>query len=70
MWYIFERFIDKLLNIEYSFHNFLTACLQSAGKDRKAYSPLDQAEALTLEESEPRSDNNNRSSTQNKNNNR
>lgn len=47
-----------------------TACLQSAGKDRKAYSPLDQADALSLEDNDSRSENNNRSSTHNKNHNR
>nr|XP_015836207.1 PREDICTED: T-box transcription factor TBX1-A isoform X2 [Tribolium castaneum] len=42
----------------------IEACLQSAGKDRKAYSPLAEAESL-LEPPDP--DNNNRHSTHNKN---
>ncbi|KAG5886886.1 hypothetical protein JTB14_024743 [Gonioctena quinquepunctata] len=47
----------------------IEACLQSAGKDRKAYSPLDQADALSLEEPDTSrtTENNNRSSTHNKN---
>ncbi|XP_030747539.1 T-box transcription factor TBX1-like [Sitophilus oryzae] len=47
----------------------IEACLQSAGKDRKAYSPLDQADALTLEHENERSENNNRNTTHNKNHN-
>ncbi|XP_056639946.1 T-box transcription factor TBX1-like [Diorhabda carinulata] len=46
----------------------IEACLQSAGKDRKAYSPLDQADALSLDDNDTnRIDNNNRISTHNKN---
>ncbi|KAJ8917384.1 hypothetical protein NQ315_002408 [Exocentrus adspersus] len=46
----------------------IEACLQSAGKDRKAYSPLDQADALSLEETDSRTtENNNRNNTHNKN---
>lgn len=48
------------------FLNFvIAACLQSAGKDRKAYSPLDQADSITVDTEER--DNNNRSNTHNKN---
>ncbi|XP_050299837.1 T-box transcription factor TBX1-like [Anthonomus grandis grandis] len=45
----------------------IEACLQSAGKDRKAYSPLDQADALSLEQENERPENNNRNNTHNKN---
>ncbi|CAH1111723.1 unnamed protein product [Psylliodes chrysocephalus] len=46
----------------------IEACLQIASKDRKAYSPLDQADALSLDESDStRTENNNRSNTHNKN---
>ncbi|XP_018568168.1 T-box transcription factor TBX10 [Anoplophora glabripennis] len=46
----------------------IEACLQSAGKDRKAYSPLDQADALSLEEGDTRTtENNNRNNAHNKN---
>ncbi|KAF7272227.1 hypothetical protein GWI33_014973 [Rhynchophorus ferrugineus] len=44
-----------------------SACLQSAGKDRKAYSPLDEADALALETDSERSENNNRNTAHNKN---
>ncbi|XP_066261433.1 T-box transcription factor TBX10 [Euwallacea similis] len=46
----------------------IEACLQSAGKDRKAYSPLDQADALSLEQENERPENNNRNNSHNKNN--
>ncbi|XP_063924258.1 T-box transcription factor TBX10-like isoform X2 [Zophobas morio] len=46
----------------------IEACLQSAGKDRKAYSPLDQADSIPVEP-EPERDNNNRTNTHNKNHN-
>ncbi|XP_076257138.1 T-box transcription factor 1 isoform X2 [Rhynchophorus ferrugineus] len=45
----------------------IEACLQSAGKDRKAYSPLDEADALALETDSERSENNNRNTAHNKN---
>ncbi|CAG9832147.1 unnamed protein product [Diabrotica balteata] len=46
----------------------IEACLQSAGKDRKAYSPLDQADALSLDENDAsRTENNNRTTAHNKN---
>uniref|UniRef100_A0AAR5Q496 T-box domain-containing protein n=1 Tax=Dendroctonus ponderosae TaxID=77166 RepID=A0AAR5Q496_DENPD len=45
----------------------IEACLQSAGKDRKAYSPLDQADALSLEQENERPENNNRNNAHNKN---
>jgi T-box protein 1 len=44
----------------------IEACLQSAGKDRKAYSPLDQADSIPVE-TETERDNNNRTTTHNKN---
>lgn len=64
---VIKLFILKTKEYDVS---FVSACLQSAGKDRKAYSPLDQADALSIEENETRSENNNRNSTQNKNHNR
>ncbi|CAH0549290.1 unnamed protein product [Brassicogethes aeneus] len=45
----------------------IEACLQIASKDRKAYSPLDQAEALSLEVQNESRDNNNRHNSHNKN---
>ncbi|CAH1959307.1 unnamed protein product [Acanthoscelides obtectus] len=45
----------------------IEACLQSAGKDRKAYSPLDQADAASLEDESRTTENNNRTNTHNKN---
>ncbi|CAG9861755.1 unnamed protein product [Phyllotreta striolata] len=46
----------------------IEACLQIAGKDRKAYSPLDQADAISIDENDnARIDNNNRSNAHNKN---
>ncbi|VEN41198.1 unnamed protein product, partial [Callosobruchus maculatus] len=45
----------------------IEACLQSAGKDRKAYSPLDQADAASLEDNGSTNENNNRTNTHNKN---
>ncbi|XP_019869247.2 T-box transcription factor TBX1-A [Aethina tumida] len=46
----------------------IEACLQIAGKDRKAYSPLDQADALSLDVEQER-ENNNRVNAHNKNHN-